>query len=250
MAASFVFSPLSPEAATFSQFLDQQGNPVSPSGAVTRPFSAGKRFSVPGAVLHSDVSYEFYPVSGRTYSEIVNSTLENGPLSRADNRRYPTSYSWIIGWTYDLSYRYVFDEGEGKVHVSVEFSNIRLLDEITVTLPTLLDDTELNPIEKTMWKNYFDRLLEREHDHIAIIRSSGIRDPFIRELEDTVYETFSYSAGSDIESAIDRKLREKVLRSGRELVSLTRKALNEYDGMTAGGTKHELREQFFRGSRR
>lgn len=232
-----------------TQIFNQEGALISTSKkkSVSDRTSGIARYSIPdGIELQKDVSYEFYPVFGKTFSEIVKSSEENGPFNKKEKRRYLSKNDWSIGWAYQFAFSYEIDEEDRTVHVSLEISDIDIRDYITITLPTLTDDTALNPVEKNMWKNYLLRLLEHEHDHVRIIRDSDSRNGVLNSLKEINYLIFDYDEGIDIEKTVERFLTEETERIGREWVKKIKARDDEYSKITENGRKHENGGAFFR----
>lgn len=230
------------------QIFNQEGAMISTGkGKSASDRASGiARYSIPdGIELHKDVSYEFYPVFGKTFSEIVKSSEENGPFNKKEKMRFPTKHDWNTGWSYQFALSYDIDEEENKAHVSLELYDIDFMDEITITLPTLTDDTALNPVEKNMWKNYLLRLLEHEHDHVRIIRNPDSRNEALNSLKEINYLIFDYKEDMDIEKIVGRFLMEETEGIGREWVKKIKARDDEYSKITEHGRKHENRNRFF-----
>ncbi|MEW6109049.1 MAG: DUF922 domain-containing protein [Nitrospirota bacterium] len=238
--------------AGISQIFDKEGNPVlsSQKGISEQTSGSGMnipRYSVPeGVELLKDIKYEYYPVFGRTFSEIITSSEENGPFNREENRRFPTKSEWNIGWSYKFVYSYEIDEENNKIYIPVEIYDINVKYDITITLPTLIDDTSLNPVEKKMWKNYFLRLLEHEHDHVKIIRDVESMDKTLKNITDISYMVFDFKSDLDLERIVESSLEEETLKIGRTWLSEIKKRTDEYDRITDHGKKIETRELFFK----
>ncbi len=69
--------------------------------------------------------------------------------------------------------------------LSVEIYDISITYNIKITLPTLIDDTALNPAEKNLWKNYYHRLVEYEHDHARIIRDKDAQEELRKKFSES-----------------------------------------------------------------
>ena len=146
-----------------SQYFDSEGNPLSTKNRNRAESLAdgSQRYSVPeGVALQKDIRYEFYPVFGKTFSEIVQSAEENMPVNPRTKKRSSSRFDWTVGWTYKVDYSEEMDEEDETVRVSAELYDINISYNIKITLPTLIDDTVLNPAEKKLWKNYYLRLVK------------------------------------------------------------------------------------------
>jgi hypothetical protein len=230
------------------QYFDQEGNYLSSSKIKSaEPVSRVHRYSVPeGVKLYKDITYEYYPVSGKTFLEIVNSTKENGPFNKKENRRFPTKSLWNVGWSYQFVYSSAFDEESNKIHVAVEIYDVNIDYDITITLPTTIDDTSLNPIEKSLWKNYFQKLLEHEHNHVRIIKDDNAKNALIKYFEEIDYLIFDNISNTDIENTVAVYIKEETLKIGRAWVKQLKSRNDEYDRTSYYGKKQELRESFFK----
>src|SRR5512134_3501042 len=108
------------------------------------PSAGASRYSIPeGVELLKDASYEYYPVFGRTFSDIVRSSEENGPFDKDRKRRFPSKYEWGLGLSYQFEYEHEIDEETQKVHAAIDLRDVTITYPITITLPTYIDDTDL-----------------------------------------------------------------------------------------------------------
>jgi hypothetical protein len=112
---------------TISEFFDSEGSPSSsprktPGGEPSRGTSG---YAVPGGVeLRKDITYEYYPVFGRSFSEIIRSSEGNGPLIKRRNARFTTKTDWSIGISYHYLYKYEIDEELRTVHATIDISDV------------------------------------------------------------------------------------------------------------------------------
>lgn len=209
--------------------------------------SRGAPYQLPeGVKLLADVSYVFYPVFGRTFAETVRSSEENGPFHPALKRRAPSRSVWNVGWSYGLSYSHDIDRQNNAVYVSVEMKDLKVFHDVTVYLPVLIDDTSMNPVEKTLWKNYFTRLMDHEHDHARIVRDEGVEKEAITKLSELDYFMLSYEEGMQVERLVEPYIREESEKIGRAWARAIAGRCEEYDKITDFGKKHAAREAFFR----
>jgi predicted secreted Zn-dependent protease len=237
-----------PQALSF----DQEGNLLSGGAAAVPPHSSRSSLSSvpPDIALRPDIVYEYYPVNGKTFSEIVTSVKENGPFVAAAKRRLPTKAAWRFGIVYEYDFTSALDEDGTAVHVSLEVKNVRVTYGITVTLPSLIDNTSLNPIERNLWKNLFLQFLDHEYDHVDIIEDSATADEAKKGLAEINYLIFDYRDGLDVDNTIGAFLKEEAARAAKEMSGKIRQRLNEYDGLTDYGEKHSRRDSFFRSEKR
>lgn len=231
-----------------SQYFDRDGNPLSAESRNREDsLSEGiQRYSIPeGIALHKDIRYEFYPVFGKTFSEIVRSAEENSPVYPKNKKRLPSKTDWTLGWTYKIDYSEDFDAEDKTLHVSAELYDIIITYDITITLPTLTDDTALNPAEKNLWKNYYLRLVEYEHDHAKIIRDKDTEQELRKKfsgLEDVI---FVFSTDVDFVKNVDTFIEKETKKIGREWVINVKKRTDEYDRVTEYGFALQKKDSFF-----
>ncbi|MDA8241348.1 MAG: DUF922 domain-containing protein [Nitrospiraceae bacterium] len=247
-----IFAQPSYAAISQSFYFDQEGNPLSEGpAAVPSDSSRTSLHSVPsGVVLRRGIIYEYYPVNGKSFSEIVTSVQENGPYIAGAKRRVPTRMKWRFGISYEYDFTSVLDQEDTAVHVSLEVKNVKVTYGISVTLPSLIDNTSLNPIERNLWKNLFLRFLEHEYDHVDIIEDSATAEEMKKSLTEINYLIFDYSDGLDIENTIGAFLKDEAAVAAKDMSGKIRERLNGYDRVTDFGNKHSLRDSFFRPEKR
>jgi hypothetical protein len=237
-------------AVSQSLFFDSRGNLMSSAPATVSPPENGLATppsAIPeGVELRQGIRYEYYPVHGAAFSDVVKSIQENGPYDANLKKRLPTKITWGFGISYEYNFSSALDEDASAMHVAVEVENLRVSYAITLTLPSLIDNTALNPIEKNLWKNYWLRLLDHEYGHIGIIEDSGIADQAKRSLAEIDYLIFDYREGSDIDSIIGTFLKEEAGKAAREMSGTIREKLNDYDTQTDYGSKSILRDSSVR----
>ena len=261
------------------QFFDSKGNPVSfPRAKI--PYetkSVFKRFSIPeGIELRKDIKHEFYPVFGKTFSEVVRSTEENGPRNIKENKHYKSKLEWKFGWSYkfrhtqkpdiesqdeekpedadqhdeelveESRYDQAHDEENKTLNVALDIYDINISYDISITLPTLLDDSALNPIEKSMWKNYLQKIINYEYDHVKIIEDLATKEAIIKSIKDIDYIVFDFKKDVDIEKVAESFLRDETAKLGRYWADRIKIRYDEYNRATQYGLKPELRESFFK----
>ncbi len=244
----FVFLYCSISHSEISQNFDSNGNSISSTRKIreNRLSSRINRHSVPeGIELQNDIQYEFYPVFGKTFSDIVRSAEENSPDLKS-KKRLPTRFEWSIGWSYKIDQATEIDEDDNIVHADVMVYDVRLTYNIKITLPTLIDDTVLNPSEKTLWKNYYRSLVEYEHDHARIIRDIDAKAELLKKFRDLDYLNFDYSSEIDIQNTVETFIRKETETIGSAWVKDLRKRIDAYDKATEYGLALQNRESFFK----
>jgi predicted secreted Zn-dependent protease len=220
---------------TISEFFDRDGNPASsprmPSGS--GPFRGTSGYAVPGGVeLRKDITYEYYPVFGRSFSEIVQSAEENGPFVKRRKARFTSKTDWGLRISYHYDFTYEIDEELRTVHATIDISDVAIKYDVAITLPALLDDTSLNAVERKLWRNYFQRLLEREHGRVAVIEDADTR----KKMEDDIAEikgvSFDYTNENDIERLVEVFLKQETQGIAGEGIKKIREKLSEYNRKT------------------
>ena len=244
----FVFLFCSISCPEISQYFDSNGNSIS-SDIRTRKSGLSSRInkhSVPeGIELPNDISYEFYPVFGKTFSEIVRSAEENSPVDLKSKKRLPTRFEWSLGWSYKIDQSSEVDEEDNTVHADVMLYNVSLTYNIKITLPTLIDDTVLNPAEKTLWKNYYSSLVEYEHDHVSIIRDNDAKADLLMKFRELDYINLDNSSEIDIQKAVETSIRKETEAIGSAWVKDLKKRIEAYDRATEYGLALQNRGSFF-----
>jgi len=248
LSVVFVFLYCSISYPEISQNFDSNGNPISSAGKSreNRLSSRINRHSVPeGIELQNDIKYEFYPVFGKTFSEIVRSAEENSPVDSKSKKRLPTRFEWSVGWSYKVDQSSEIDEEDNSVHIDVAIYNVLIAYNIKITLPTLIDDTVLNPSEKNLWKNYYRSLVQYEHDHAGIIRDNDAKTELLRKFRELDYLNFDYPSEIDIQKAVETYVKEETGSIGSAWVKDLRKRIDAYDRATEYGLALQNRESFF-----
>ena len=250
LSVTFVFLLNSYTYPEISQYFDRGGNSVSPESKSTEEnlsISAGiQRFTIPeGILLRKDIRYEFYPVFGNTFSEVVRSAEENSPADIKNKTGLPSASDWTLGWSYKIDYSDDFDEESKVFRVSAELYDINVFYDIMITLPTLIDDTVLSPAEKDLWKNYYLKLLSYEHDHAKIIRDKDAQEDLRKKFNDLDNIVFILSPPVDIEKFLESFIKKETEKIGREWVKNLRKRSDEYARATEYGFSLHEREAFF-----
>lgn len=229
-ACLMVLASASLSEAEISQHFDRAGRLLPSERRPSLPQSQKMRkYSVPeGIELRPDVHYEFYPVFGKTFADIVRSAEENGPRNEKTKKRQASAYTWSLGWTYDFSYSLEPDEESEKIHCDLAITEPVLSYDITVTLPALTDDSALNPMEKDLWKNYVTTLLERIQGRIKIIKDNT-RDDIAKEFNEIAYIPLSEDEAANAEKLVERFIRNETEKIGRDMVRQIQLKLEAYD---------------------
>lgn len=224
-------------AAGISLLFDSEGRQLrSLPKATEKSTRRSSHNSAPEGVSPlSDVAYEYYPVSGRTFSEIMRSIGENGPYIRNRTERQPCRVDWTVEFSLQYEFSSALDEENGKMHAATEISGITLEDNSTVTLPSLIDDTALNPVEQSMWRTYLSDLVAHCHNVVAIIRDQQVKKTAGDKLTETTYLIFDYTEGMDVEKSVDSFLRGEAIRTAIESVREISALIAEYQRTTSPG---------------
>ncbi len=212
------------------QHFDAAGNLV-PAIRKSLPTLAHKsqKYSVAQSLgLRPDIRYEFYPVFGKTFAEIVKSAEENGPFNKKTRKRQTSAFAWSMGWSYQLSYASEYDEENDKVHVDILVHDITITYDITITLPVLTDDSSLNDIEKELWKNYIAGILEAEHGMVKIVKDDT-QENIIRRMGDVAYLMLDGEQEEDAEKLVERYVKEETARIGKETIMQIQEKLDQYE---------------------
>lgn len=231
-----------------SQNFDSNGNPISSRShsSESGPPGGSHKHSVPeGIELQKDIRYEFYPVYGKTFSEIVRSAEENSPVDLKSKNHLPARFDWSIGWSYKIDYSTEIDEEEKIIDTDIELDNVSITYNIKITLPTLIDDTVLNSGERTLWKNYYRNLVQYEHDHARIIRDNDAKAELLRKFRELDYMSFDYPSDIDIQKAVEAFVKKETESIGRAWIKDLKKRAEAYERTTEQGLALQKRESFF-----
>lgn len=215
---------------------DSEGRPLKPAApSAARPQypQAGPVGPGPDGETLRDVIYEYYPVAGRTFSEILKAVRENGPYRKDRSGRQPCKVAWSTALSFQYAVSYAVDEENRKLHTAIEMSGITLEDTSTITLPSLLDDTALNPVEQSMWQTYLAGLTDYGHAIVALIRDQQARKAAGDKLAENTYFIFDYAEGMDIEKSVAAVLREEALRTGQEAAREIAARISRYEQSAA-----------------
>jgi len=220
--------------AEITQHFDRAGKLVpAVKRSATPQLHRMRKYSVPeGIELRPDVHYEFYPVFGKTFAQIVKSAEENGPRDKITKKRQSSAFDWSMGWTYDYSFSLEQDDDQEKVHCDLTIVDPVLSYDFTVTLPALTDDSALNPMEKDLWKNYVAALLEQAYGRIRIIKDDT-RNAILKQFGDIAYILLSRDEENNAEKIVERFVRTETEKVGSAMVRQIQQNLDVYDSSAA-----------------
>ncbi len=193
--------------------------------------------------LLGGVRYDYYPVYGRSFGEVLASVQANGPYDSGDSRRYAGETRWTTGWSYSFDSSYTRDGSQLRGAVTVR--DIQFRSDIVVLLPMLSPDSELGFHDLQQWQSFMTGLLEHEHDHVRIVRESFHRDEAARRMSELREVQVPVEPGVDPESLIQGAVETETARIGHELVRTVKAKNDEYDRLTEHGLKPEMKTVFF-----
>jgi predicted secreted Zn-dependent protease len=191
-----------------------------------------------------DVFYEFYPAIGGTFRQAVMNTQMSGPFEIKDNRRYAAQTKWNLGWSYKLNSSY---RVEGAyVYVSVNIFDVEFKSVITVLLPALSEQYVLSENDLALWEQFVQKLLDHEHDHVALIKDPLFRDEAMKKISALRELTIDYVQGMVVDEAIRNAVESQTAKIGHDLIMEIKTRNDEYDRLTEHGMKPDMRSVFFR----
>jgi predicted secreted Zn-dependent protease len=193
--------------------------------------------------LLGDVHYDYYPVFGRSFGEVIDSVQANGPYDSGDNRRYAGQTRWATGWSYSFDSSYKQDGGHLRAAVTIR--DIQFRSDIVVLLPMLSPDSELGHHDLQQWQGFMARLLEHEHDHVRIVRESFSRDEAAKKVLSIREVVVRAEPGVDPDSLVQQAVETETARIGHELVRTVKAKNDEYDRLTEHGLRPEMKPVFF-----
>jgi len=220
--------------AEITQHFDRTGKLVpAVRRSVTPQLHRMRKYSVPeGIELRPDVHYEFYPVFGKTFAQIVKSAEENGPRNKITKKRQVSSFDWSLGWTYDYSFSLEQDDDQEKVHCDLMIVDPVLSYDFIVMLPALTDDSALNPMEKDLWKNYVASLLEQAYSRIRIIKDDT-KDAILKQFGEIAYILLNRDEENNAEKIVERFVRTETEKVGSAMIRQIQQNLDAYDSSPA-----------------
>ncbi len=236
----------SPAFATIYQYFDEDGTLI----VTDNPFGARKPGPRPDDALQDiklryreDVSYDFYPVTGKNFQELISSANLNGPLDPGDRKKYAGQTKWNTGWSYTYNSSYTIDET--YMYVSLNILDIEFMSEISVLMPVLQERTTLSNHDLILWDHFVQKLLEHEHDHVKIVKDPVYRDEAVKKISAIKQLTLAYDTGADPDTLIRDAVESETLRIGHDLIMAIKKQNEGYDRITDHGLKADMRDTFF-----
>ncbi|MBI5101679.1 MAG: DUF922 domain-containing protein [Nitrospirae bacterium] len=192
-----------------------------------------------------DVTYEYYPVSGRNFMEVMESTRANGPFDYSDNRRYAGQTRWTVGWSYKFGSTY--NREGGYLRAAVNIYDFDFRTDISVLMPALAPESTLTDSEVALWGSFMNGLLEHENDHVKITTDPGYRAEALRMISDIKEVLVPFDPSYDVNSLIRSAVEAETAKVGHSLIKNIKSRNEEYDRVTEHGIKHEMRAAFFGG---
>lgn len=248
--AILVFAP--PLYAEVFQYFDDEGTLIvtdNPFG-LKRPRAAQplktykpKQDQQVALRLLDDVQYDYYPVFGRSFGEVINSIQANGPYDTGDNRRYAGQTRWATGWSYAFGSTYTKERDVYRAVVTV--SDIQYRSDIVVLLPMLSPDAELGHHDLQQWQGFMTKLVEHEHDHVKIVREPLPREEAIKKVLALRELLVPAEPGVAPDSLIQQAVENATARIGHEMLRTVKAKNDEYDRLTEHGLKPEMKAVFF-----
>lgn len=181
-----------------------------------------------------DVRYVSYPVFGKSFVEIMKSVDESGPQTAGRPKRGPSSFEWVTGLTFGYDYTYEIDEDAGQAVVSLEIVELNQRDGFRITIPHLVNDTALNPIELSLYQGFLAKLLEQEHRRIEIVQDPGIWNELRAGIDRLLVFKVSLVEGMDIERTIESILSREAASLGKQRAKRIQDRMSEFDRKAAG----------------
>jgi len=240
-----LLSPLPVNADVF-QYFDQDGTLIitdTPHPA-DRPRVLRDRASKGiKAEYKEGVYYEYYPVTGSNFQELMQYTSMNGPFDDREGRRFPAVTRWKFGWSYKFDYSYKTEEA--LIHAAVNISSVDFQSDITVVLPMIAENTVLNSNDLNAWNSYVQQLLAHEQDHVKIITDSTYKDKASKAISGLKAIDIPHEQGSDIDELVKKAVEAETGKIGHDILKEIKRRNDEYDRITEHGLKPKMREVFF-----
>ncbi|GAB4486749.1 MAG: hypothetical protein OHK006_15020 [Thermodesulfovibrionales bacterium] len=217
---------------TITLTFDRSGErlPGVPSAFLAR----SEPFATPeGVRQRSDVRYDSYSVFGRSFGEIMKSVDENGVRSAGRQKRTPSAFDWVTGLSFTYDYTYEIAEDDDMAVVALEVIELKRQDRFRITLPHLVNDTALNPIELSLFQDFSAKLLEQEHRRMEVVRDeeiwNALRDGILR------LQVFKVTLveGMDIERTIESIITQEAVRLGRERARRVQERMKDFEQKAA-----------------
>ncbi|MBA4372852.1 MAG: hypothetical protein C0402_08295 [Thermodesulfovibrio sp.] len=193
--------------------------------------------------LLDDVQYDYYPVFGRSFGEVLSSVQANGPYDSGDNRRYAGQTRWATGWSYAFGSTYTREGDNFRAVVTI--SDIQYRSDIAVLLPMLSPDAELGYHDLQQWQGFMTKLVEHEHDHVRIVREPFPRGEAVKKVLAIREVLVPAEPGIAPDSLVQQAVETATARIGHEFVRTVKAKNDEYDRLTEHGLKPEMKTVFF-----
>src|SRR5574340_230908 len=234
LLATLVILTAQPVHATVYQYFNEEGTLI----VTDNPYGIKKPKPAPAAVApqkinlryREDVAYDYYPVTGKNFQELMSSTNSNGPYDTAEGKRYAGQTRWNIGWSYKFSSSYTIEGA--YLYASLHIYDVEFLSDITVLIPQLQENRDLSHPDMKLWEQFSQRLLDHEHDHVKIIRDPFYRNDAIAKLSSIKQMTLAYDPRADIDTFIKDAVESETARIGHDLIMSIKKQNEEYDRLT------------------
>jgi hypothetical protein len=123
----------------------------------------------------------------------------------------------------------------------VEFKSV-----ITVLLPALSEQCVLSENDLALWEKFVQKLLEHEHDHVALIKDPLFGDEAMKKISALRELTIDYVQGMVVDEAIKNAVESQTAKIGHDLIMEIKTRNDEYDRLTEHGMKPDMRSVFFR----
>jgi len=120
--------------------------------------SGGSSASAADAIFPAEIpniSFDYYPVSGRTVEEIARSLDRNRPVDPNDGQKVTALTHWMMGYSWPTD-----DRGR------CDLSRASLQFQAVITFPRLVGETKLAPDVRQRWQRFSDALLRHEANHV------------------------------------------------------------------------------------
>lgn len=235
-----------PAYATVYQYFDEEGTLI----VTDNPYGIRKPKHRPDITYQDiklryrdDISYDFYPVAGTDFQELVTSTQINGPFDPGDRKKYAGQTRWNTGWSYKFNSSYTVDGA--YLYVSLNIFDIEFMSDISVLLPALPERTTLNHQDLKLWEHFVQKLLEHEHDHVKIIKDPFYKNEAVKKIFAIKQLTLAYDPRAELDTLIKNTVESETARIGHDLIMTIKKQNDEYDRITDHGLKAEMRDIFF-----
>ena len=246
LLAAAVILAASPVYATVYQYFDQEGTLI----VTDNPYKVKKPKPLPAETkqkinlrYREDVAYDYYPVTGKNFQELISSTNLNGPFDAAEGKKYAGQTKWNLGWSYKFSSSYTLEDG--YIDVSLNIYDVEFLSDITVLIPQAQDTSNLSHTDMMLWEGFSQRLLDHEHDHVRIVRDPLYRNDATAKISSIKQLTVAYDPRADLDRLIKDAVEAETARIGHDLIMVIKKQNEEYDRITDHGLKPEMRGVFF-----